>query len=79
MNCLAEKNLLPGLEEAKLEKCVHCLARKQHRVSFKSHLPSRKLEILKLVHLDLCGSIKTKTFDGGLYFVTFINDHSRKL
>ena len=42
MNCLAEKNLLPGLKGAKLENCAHCLAGKQHRVSFKSRSPSRK-------------------------------------
>jgi len=79
LNCLAEKNLLPGLKEAKLENCAHCLAGKQHRVSFKSHPPSRKPEVLELMHSDLCGSMRTKNFGGGLYFVTFIDDHSRKL
>jgi len=79
LNCLAEKNLLPGLKEAKLENCAHCLAGKQHRVSFKSHPPSRKSEVLELVHSYLCGPMRTKTFGGGLYFVTFIDDHSRKL
>jgi len=79
LNCLAEKNLLPGLKGAKLENCAHCLAGKQHRVSFKSHPPSRKSEVLELVHSDLCGPMRTKTFGGGLYFVTFIDDHSRKL
>jgi len=79
MNCLVEKNLLPGLKGAKLENCVHCLDGKQHRVSFKSHPPSKKSEVLELVHSDLCGPMRTKTFGGGLYFVTFIDDHSRKL
>ena len=32
-----------------------------------------------MVHLDLCGPMKTKNFSGGLYFVTFINDHSKRL
>ena len=32
-----------------------------------------------MVHSDLYGLMRTKTFGGGLYFVTFINDHSRKL
>ena len=32
-----------------------------------------------MVHSDLCGPMKTKTFGGGLYFITFIDDHSRKL
>ena len=35
--------------------------------------------MLELVHSDLCGPMKTKTLGGALYFVTFINDCSRKL
>ena len=31
------------------------------------------------MYSDLCGLIKTKTLGGALYFVTFIDDCSRKL
>jgi len=79
LNCLVKKNLLSGLKEAKLENYAHCFAGKQHKVSFKSHPPSRKSELLELVHSDLCGPMRTKTFGGGLYFVTLIDDYSRKL
>ena len=79
LNCLAKKNMLSGLKGAKLDKCEHCLVGKQRRVSFKHHGPSRKAELLELVHSDVCGPLKVKTFSGGLYFVTFIDDHSRKL
>ncbi|GJX38415.1 putative RNA-directed DNA polymerase [Tanacetum coccineum] len=34
--------------------------------------------MLDLVHSDVCGPIKTKTLGGCSYFVTFIDDHSRK-
>ncbi|KAK8568783.1 hypothetical protein V6N12_007323 [Hibiscus sabdariffa] len=34
--------------------------RKQRRVSFSSRLPHRKLELLELVHSDVCGPIKRK-------------------
>nr|KYP77046.1 Retrovirus-related Pol polyprotein from transposon TNT 1-94 [Cajanus cajan] len=34
--------MLPGLKNAELEKCSHCMAGKQTRVSFKKHPPSRK-------------------------------------
>ena len=40
MGLLAKKNLLSGVKSANLEKCVHCLVRKQRRVSFKSCPPS---------------------------------------
>ena len=54
------------------------MAGKQNRVSFKSYPPSRKTELLELVHFDLCGPMKTKTLGGALYFVTFIDDCSRQ-
>lgn len=79
LNVLAKKKLLSNFESAKLEKCEHCLAGKQKRVLFRSHPPSRKTELLELVHLDLCGPIKTRTLGGALYFATFIDDCSRKL
>ncbi|GKU95372.1 hypothetical protein SLEP1_g8739 [Rubroshorea leprosula] len=46
--------------EAKLEQCVHCLAGRQKRVSFKNHPPLRKPDLLELVHFDVCGPLKTK-------------------
>ncbi|RDX96554.1 hypothetical protein CR513_20771, partial [Mucuna pruriens] len=58
LNCLAKKDMLPGLKNAELEKCSHCMASKQTRVSFKKHPPSRKSELLELVHSDVCGPLK---------------------
>ncbi|KAF3622351.1 putative triacylglycerol lipase 2-like [Capsicum annuum] len=79
LNVLAKKRLLSNFESPKLEKCVQCLDRKQNRVSFKSHPPSKKTELLELVHSDLCGPMKTRTLGSALYFVTFIDDCLRKL
>ena len=62
-----------------MKRCVHCLARKQKIVSFHSHPPSRKSELLELVHSDLCGPFKVKSKDGALYFSNFIDDRSRKI
>ncbi|RDX89796.1 hypothetical protein CR513_28430, partial [Mucuna pruriens] len=42
--------MLPGLKNAELEKCSHCMAGK--------HPPSRKSELLELVHSDVCGRLK---------------------
>ncbi|CAJ2645756.1 unnamed protein product [Trifolium pratense] len=79
LNVLAKKDVLPGLKNADLEKCSHCMTGKQTRVSFKKHPPSRKSELLQLVHSDVCGPLKVKSFSGALYFFTFIDDCSRKL
>ena len=79
ITCLAKKNLLAGMKQTKVKRCVHCLAGKHKRVSFHSHPPSRKSELLELVHSDLCGPFKVKSKGGALYFATFIDDHSRKI
>ena len=50
LNCLAKKNMLPGLKNADLEKCSHCMIGKLTKVFFKTHPPSRKSELLELVH-----------------------------
>ena len=79
LDCLAKKSLLPGLKDAKLDMCNHCVVGKQRRVAFKQHSSSRKEEVLELVHSDVCGPLKVKSIGGALYFVTFIDDYSRKL
>jgi len=71
--------VLSGLKSVELKKCSHCKAGKQTRVSFKKHPPSKKLELLELVHSDVCGPLKVKSFTSKIYFVTFIDDCSRKL
>ncbi|RDX87201.1 hypothetical protein CR513_31362, partial [Mucuna pruriens] len=79
LNCLAKKDMLPGLKNAKLEKCSLCMDGKQTSVSFKKHPLSRKSKLLELVHSDVCCPLNVKSFSGALYFVTFIDDCSRKL
>jgi len=74
---LVKKNALPGLNQIQLKKCADCLAGKQNRVSFKRFPPSRRQNVLDLVHSDVCGPFK-KSLGGARYFVTFIDDHSRK-
>ena len=79
LDCLAKKSLLEVLTDVKLDMCNHCVVGKQRRVSFKHHSSSRKEEVLELVHSDICGPLKVKSIGGALYFVTFIDDYSRKL
>ena len=35
------------------------------------------LDLLEIVHSDICGSLRTKTHRGMEYFITFTNDYSR--
>ena len=78
LEILARRSLIPEVKGMHLETCVDCLAGKQHRVAFKSFSPSRRAQPLDLVHTDLC-YMKDRTLGGALYFVTFIDDFSRKV
>ena len=60
-----------------LKTCDHCLVRKMHRVTFHTHPPTRRSNVLDLIHTDVC-TMQTRTLGSTLYFVTFIDDHSRK-
>ena len=79
LKILTKKNHLLDLKSTPLKQCPHCLVGKHTRVTFKSSQYSRKPNILELVHSDVCGPMKTKSLGGALYFVTFTNDHSRKI
>ena len=79
MQVLTKKSLLPGIEGTTLETCDDCLAGKQYRISFKRPSHSTKSNVLDIVYSDLCGRMKVKTLSGALYFLTFIDDHSRKV
>ncbi|WVZ00881.1 hypothetical protein V8G54_026950 [Vigna mungo] len=73
------KDHLQSIKGQPLELCEDCLAGKQRRVSFRrSESGRRKDHILDLVYSDVC-STSEKSLGGAQYFVTFIDDHSRKL
>jgi transposase InsO family protein len=78
MTMLVKKNLLKGVKGVHLNKCADCLAGKQHRVAFKSQPPHKKPELLDLVHSDVC-KMSVRSLGGAKYFVTFIDDFSRKV
>ena len=73
------KDHLSNIKGQPLESCEDCLAGKQHRVSFKrSDDAKRRKQILDLVHSDVC-STSERSLGGAQYFVTFIDDHSKKV
>ena len=76
LQVLARKNFLL-VKGTSLLPCTHCLSGKQSRVAFRRFFSHRKPDILDLVHTDVC-RIQSNTLGGALYYVTFIDDHSRK-
>ena len=78
MKVLQDRKLILLFENSSLELCVHCIMGKQHRVNFKRHESHGKLKALELVYSDVCGPMNVKSLGGASYFVTFIDDYSRK-
>jgi hypothetical protein len=74
---LFKKNYVPS-DSTSLTSCTHYLVDKQHRITFKRNLTSKKFDLLDLMHIYLC-LMRDRTIGGALYFVTFVDDHSRKL
>jgi hypothetical protein len=58
--------------------CEACIESKHQRTYFPKDETTRASKLLELVHSDVCGSMKTTSYGGARYFVTFINDFSRK-
>ncbi|RDY02975.1 hypothetical protein CR513_13501, partial [Mucuna pruriens] len=69
-------NGLPSIEPPKM-LCEWCLISKQTRSFFKSNIPTRVL--LEVVYSDACGPIESVSLGGNHYFISFIDDFSRKL
>mgnify|MGYP000016945791 CR=1 FL=1 len=61
----------------KLDFCNECQYGKQVKCSFYSGV-SRKSCVLDLVHSDVC-SMPTKSMGGAMYFISFVDDFSRKI
>ncbi|KAK3038516.1 hypothetical protein RJ639_029316 [Escallonia herrerae] len=78
MKILHSKNALPGMKNIQLDFCEGCVYGKQKRVSFRRDGKEKKIERLELVHTDVCGPTTVKSFGGNFYFVSFIDDASRK-
>lgn len=59
-------------------KCVICIKAKQARKSFKEN-KKRATEVLEVVHTDVNGPIPVESMSGYKYFMTVIDDYSKKV
>jgi len=76
---LARKNLVDGLPSIDFpnKKCESCILGKKYREPFQKGKAWRANAPLQLIHSDLC-SVEVSSNGGSKYFITFINDFSRK-
>ena len=79
LKTLKNKNLVEGLEDCNLdfEFCEHCIYGKQHRVSFYSS-PHKSSSLLDYIHLNLFGRVDVPSLSKSRYYVSFIDDYSRR-
>ena len=75
---LVNQGLLKGAKTCKLDFCEHCVLGKQTRVKFGTAIHNTK-SILDYVHSDVWGPTKTTSLGGMHYFVTFVDDFSRRV
>ncbi|GJV24619.1 retrovirus-related pol polyprotein from transposon TNT 1-94 [Tanacetum coccineum] len=77
---LARKNMVHGLPNLNYDDhfCEDCVLGKQTWTSFPRNANYRAKELLELIHSDLCGPHSPVSFGNKRYFVTFIDDFSRK-
>ncbi|GAA0155218.1 transmembrane signal receptor [Lithospermum erythrorhizon] len=78
LKILSKKEFIPNLGDAHIGRCSPCLMGKQDKISF-NRLSQRKNKVLELVYFDVCGPMTTRTIGGCSYFVTFVDDYSRRL
>jgi hypothetical protein len=69
---------LPPIDPLKTT-CESCILAKKHKKTFLVGESYREKHPLEIVHSDLCGPMQTPSISGRLYFLTFIDDFSRKV
>ncbi|GJZ80925.1 retrovirus-related pol polyprotein from transposon TNT 1-94 [Tanacetum coccineum] len=79
MKILASKGRIQDLQKAAVGFCELCVLGKQKKVSFVKSENTRKLQRLKLVHTDVYGPTSVASIGESRYYVTFIDDSSRKV
>lgn len=77
---LLRKGMSTGIsyDNNDFKSCVSCIVGKQSRLPFPKKSQTRAKEILGLVHSDVCGPLPCPSLGGKRYFLTFIDDWSRK-
>nr|GEU91433.1 retrovirus-related Pol polyprotein from transposon TNT 1-94 [Tanacetum cinerariifolium] len=80
INDLARKDLVRGLPRLKFEKDHLCSAYQLGKSKKHTHKPKFKntnLEVLNILHMDLCGPMRVQTINGNKYILVIVDDYSR--
>eukprot|EP00253_Pinus_taeda_P002078 PITA_02078 len=70
---------LPDIQTQQLGICGACQVGKQHRSSFTNGESWRASKVLQLIHVDICGPMKTSSITACKYFLLIVDDFSRNM
>ena len=79
MEMLLSKRKLPELKSIDFDMCESCILGKQKNVSFLKTSKTPKVEKLELVYINLWGPSSVASLGGSRYYITFIDDSSKKV
>ena len=79
MKMLASKGRIPDLQNVKIDFCEPCVLGKQKKVTFVKTGQPPKAGKLELIHSDVYGPTKVSSIGGSRFYVTFIDDSTRKV
>nr|GEW22601.1 retrovirus-related Pol polyprotein from transposon TNT 1-94 [Tanacetum cinerariifolium] len=80
INDLARKDLVRGLPRLKFEKdhlCLACQLGKSKKHSQKPKAKNTIMDVLHILHMDLCGPMRVQSIIEKKYILVIINDYSR--
>lgn len=80
LNLLQKRGMVLGLPaiEKSSKICEGCIMGKQHRDAFPVGVTVRAQAPLEIIHSDLCGKMQSPSIHGANYFLSFIDDFTRK-
>ncbi|BBH09623.1 ADP glucose pyrophosphorylase large subunit 1 [Prunus dulcis] len=80
LSLMGKQHMVRGLPtiQHQTQVCEACVLGKHQRNSFLTGYSWRASHPLELVHSDVCGPMNTTSTGGNRYFLTFIDDYSRK-
>ena len=70
--------MIDGVHHSKLDFCEGCVLGKQTKVSF-GIAEHKSKDVLEYVHTDVWGPAPCLSYGGARYFVSFVDDFSRKV
>ncbi|UYV61341.1 hypothetical protein LAZ67_1004473 [Cordylochernes scorpioides] len=78
---MAREELVIGLEISSRDKglCDDCCIAKFTKASHKNLGNIRTKQTLELIHTDICGPMPVKSTGGNRYFLSFVDDFSRRI